>query len=1276
MASTEPKIVDPKEKPAEQTQIPAEPKQKPAEPKRKHLLRTWILRYIFALLLLVILAAIVVQIVLWTSLPKSIVVGQVEKGLGLRIGVNSLGTGWLGHTTLNDVELALPLSDQSFLRVPQMRVRHTNLVGLLLGWPIQIKSIELDKPVLYVRQNGLGQWNLQEVAQLLGRAAGKKTGDQTAQTLSTPALPKVQITNMTIVVVDDHARQARIEPINVNGSAETPVSWKYDIEIPSPQKNVPPHFSFLGRVAPGGAWAHEATLWVHDVAPWVRPWKPGFNEPIDFDGHWSGELSQTGVSGTLQIKNASYGVYRATGLLSASHANGTTSLSPQKLLIHTPVAALKDLEVPNGTVSYDGKFLRLAQVQLSLLGGPANFNGWYQPALRQGSLDAWWQNLTAPVADIKQSGKLHLDYSWPLAAPMSIAGNLDARGTSSQGPFEAVTTFGASGPDIRQLSWYFDAPALAWYRGQQIVLNGLAARGLFTDDGLHKIARLTNITLASGTVSGSGFYDLATDHSFELHLAGRDWPLHLVEGTRLAFGLDANGKSLPSSKNPQEQKRYITLQNFFLGSGDTTLSFSGVYDGREPKPVKADVTFINRPGAVTDLSRTSLVTGSITGRAHLDGVLDLFDQTQIAVTGSLDSEDATVLGHIVGEVHAKVVGAIDNEQASLHADGIPFLGGTWDLGGQYIMQQDNKPVYATDLSLNVKDLPLPHLTQFLKMMTVQGVFDGAWKISFPGLRPVPERIVVTGGGTVKNFAASDLIADDVTFKTWLNDGKFKVDPIVIRRGNYGRIDAHADLALSQWRQVHAGINFAAFPINLPAADVGVQLWGGTDRVEFFLPESAAQAPEGRQLRVEADLNLRTVIAVHQQPEGEVRLAVAMRGRTLDLRELHGDLLGGTLTADAVSDLDHLYSQTRANVSWNRLQSDRFVRLFPQLKGFGGTFAGTARLQPDPNPRALEPLKLDVMSHATAAHWRTIQIGDAQIHAFLGRHRLIAADMTPSLLRLAGGNIDFWFSSSGHVDTVLDAAGVEQTTGTTISNQLNLTLRSLQIDQVVKAYDPTHPPGFGLINGSLFMLSAPKTTILADAASSAALAPAESGTTRPTTGSTRPAVNTILAQQQNLLQRLLRTTTLDGNLNLEASDLGGYGPIAALYNAMHIGQDVRKPTGRGNVSLHMENGRLHLSNLYYFNRGIEVRGVATADQVWLLPDNPIHGSVAGTARPLKSIRFPLFAEADAILTGLQKTLTSIEFGGTVHNPGNYRLVSLSQLGGELRGIILGEIGQSR
>src|SRR5579884_945992 len=264
---------------------------------RPHPVRRWTMRILLSLLVLLVLVALVIQVVLWTSVPKSLVVSEVEKSMGLRMGAEGVSTGWLGHTTLRGVKLALPLSpqNQSFLDVPTMKVSHTNLVGILLGWPLLIKKVELDHPVLYVRQNQAGQWNFQEVAELITRTGGKKTGEETSKTSATPALPWVIVRAATVKVLDNKNRQATVQPINVDEQPETPVSWKYDV-------NAAGRASVQGHVAPGGPWGHEIDIIIHrTVADWVRPWIESFPDDLEFDGHWDGEVKNGGVHGRLQI---------------------------------------------------------------------------------------------------------------------------------------------------------------------------------------------------------------------------------------------------------------------------------------------------------------------------------------------------------------------------------------------------------------------------------------------------------------------------------------------------------------------------------------------------------------------------------------------------------------------------------------------------------------------------------------------------------------------------------------------------------------------------------------------------------------------------------------------------------------------------------------------------------------------------------------------------------------------------------------------------------------
>src|SRR5688500_10611289 len=90
--------------------------------------RRWLRRTILAMLLVLVLSIGAGQVILWSDFPRGLVVTTLERQLGLRIEARSLSTGWFGRTTLRDVTAALPLSDEIFFTVPNMRVAHTSLV--------------------------------------------------------------------------------------------------------------------------------------------------------------------------------------------------------------------------------------------------------------------------------------------------------------------------------------------------------------------------------------------------------------------------------------------------------------------------------------------------------------------------------------------------------------------------------------------------------------------------------------------------------------------------------------------------------------------------------------------------------------------------------------------------------------------------------------------------------------------------------------------------------------------------------------------------------------------------------------------------------------------------------------------------------------------------------------------------------------------------------------------------------------------------------------------
>ena len=242
-------------------------------------------------------------------------------------------------------------------------------------------------------------------------------------------------------------------------------------------------------------------------------------------------------------------------------------------------------------------------------------------------------------------------------------------------------------------------------------------------------------------------------------------------------------------------------------------------------------------GCWAQTGEPTLIQGYVMGTANLVGTLT---PQNIAINGSLMGRNAQILGHPLGDLSTLLSGSIDDEKATIRADGIPFLGGIWNLGATYVTEREDEPIYATTIDLSVDGLPLINVSDFLSMPNVSGTFAGHWLINFPGLNPDPAKIDLSGSGKIQQFVASYLVADEVNFTTTLKDSIFKIDPVRLTRGHYGRIDAGAELSLDQWRQVNASLRFTAFPIDITPAALNLQLWGGSDAIRIDLPSAAGQ----------------------------------------------------------------------------------------------------------------------------------------------------------------------------------------------------------------------------------------------------------------------------------------------------------------------------------------------------------------------------------------------------------------------------------------------------
>src|SRR5581483_1208298 len=286
-------------------------------------MRRWVLRILMAVGALLVLLIVGVQAVLWTSVPKDLVVSKLEQALGLRVSAKSVSTGWFGHTTLHDVSLSLPLSSDAFLSIPELDVTHTWLPWIAITQNVEIQAADFKEPKLYVRQDAGGRWNLQDVATLIARAGGSQQGQtQAQQQKPTPRLPAVTVDKATVIVQDNKGRTATIEPVVVNGKPDGPLVYQYDASVPS-------HMDLKGRVAVGGNWAHEVEVSLQQIDPWLSPWIKKIPDPNQLKVKWQGQMLGAGaVGGRLLVETLQVGKQSASGPVQVNSDGTTVTVRP------------------------------------------------------------------------------------------------------------------------------------------------------------------------------------------------------------------------------------------------------------------------------------------------------------------------------------------------------------------------------------------------------------------------------------------------------------------------------------------------------------------------------------------------------------------------------------------------------------------------------------------------------------------------------------------------------------------------------------------------------------------------------------------------------------------------------------------------------------------------------------------------------------------------------------------------------------------------------------
>ncbi len=1136
----------------------------------KRMTRRRILHIGIVLLVLVALLLAAVQVVLWTDWPRRIALAQLQKQLGLKIDAKSMSLGWTGRTTLQNVQVSLPLATQALLTVPTLKVKITAPPLLLLGVSLQVQSIQIDQPVLTVVQDAQGRWNLQQLAQLLGNLGGVKSSQPAAS--STPHLPDITIHQATIDILDNQARALRIAPVDLAGNSSGPLVYRYHLQAQE-------QLLLDGQVATGGNWNHQLHLEASQLAAWFKPWVKQFPADAKLVANWQGQLAGGKVQGQLTIAQAQAAGISGDGVIKMATEDQALILRPQLLQVRTGSAQLARIGFTGGQITLEAGQVRVERLLASAFGGQISFNGRYNPQPVEASLTMAWDQLLLPGA-VRHSGSLDLSMQYPWPDQLRLGATLTNRSALAGGQLKVQAAATAAGKSFNDLQGQLEISQLHWAGRKTFAAPKVVGR-FSNHEG--KFAVNDVRTPDAGRLDGRGGYRVQTGEWF-VYLDGDGWTL-------------PGGSSASGLLNCWGDWQKITLSQMYFQAGQLQVEASGKYVYADPQPVYLSVAATHPPLGETEAITDIPLGGTLRSRNELRGTAYPLN---LNMEGMLYGQQLVFRNRPLGDVLLAVHGNVDDQHVELRTERAKLLGGQWEFHAHYPTADS-----ALRVEVNVEDLPLADAGDLLKFPRVQGTLNADWKMDIPALSL--NQIGGTGSFEMRNVRAWHLEADRVGGRWELSSGEL-VCPDLRFTHQKGAIDGKISLDLHHPKDIHVELRPEAWPIQKGSARL--LLWG-----ESKLEVSGAN--------VAGPIHLHGQLFHKEKPLGQIDTDMDLAwnhdhqgpDRRLLLHKLAATALNGTISGQGVFRLDNPLQST-LTLSARDIEAKPAGEIWPVLKDLTGKFSLQVDVAPSADQRrALEPLKITATLTSKQAAWRQVQIGDGLLVAYTDAHRIVlgTAEAQQAQLSIAGGSLTLWGRAGKQPDgTFLSQAIVE--------------MHSLDLQQIINSGEASARTMPGLIDGQI----------------------------------------TLVGNPANLDQLFG-----DATVKISQSDLVNFAPINALYSLFSALGDKGQSLGNGELALRLESSKLNLTHMRYFNRGVEIRGMATVDHVWQIPDSPVSGTFVGSARPLRDLKLPLVADADAIFNSLQSSTTSVRLHGTLRDP-KAAVVPFADIGNDMRSFLLGDM----
>lgn len=899
-------------------------------------MRRWPRRLLLILALTLIASVFAAQLLLWSDLPRRLVLDTLERRLGLQVHATRLRVSWWGRMRVENLSIVVPLTGEELAAAPVLTVRHTNLPWLLLWRQPRVHAVWADHPRLRLTQSSAGSWNVRALIP-------PTTEPPDAQAARRRRPPRLHVRGATVTVTDRSGRTGVLRGVDVTAGAGVGPTWPLEIRAAVPD------ISISGRMASTDDLAHEIDFDLRaDAAqlPWLALPR---TQTVSARGQWRGRITADGPAGQMDLHEAALAGTVLTGTVMLHTFDGGLRIQPRGLEARRESDGAAMVRLSGGEARMAASLVTLDELQIEALEGLLRLSGQIDPAATTGQVQAAWSDMRA--GPVRHGGSVTLRLQSPHPRRLTLSGEFNTRCTGPLGDWEAAGRAQAVGAEWKRLRAHLRTDVLR-----------MRADGL--TESMGEVSLLARLDWPTVTVQSIRAPQPArVDFKASANLTAGQWELE-AQGRQLRLaGLPELDIELGLRGDP----RIIDLHTAKVRASQWLAVGAAAYDldGRHLTTARAIV----QPAPGSTLAR--LVDDAV---AHFDArgavsPLDLQLTAAVAARAFTTAKQRSVAG-----VEHVLTGRLTRQSLDLDVEDLPLLGGVWQGRMRYLLDDGR-----ADMALTSRGLDMGQVGRLLSLPAMSGEADLRITAHLSELNV--QGVDIEAQADLRDVSIGPLRASRGRAQAALRNADLRVHLMDLESDD-GRAEADLRANVLQPAKLTVAMHARKWPLDWETAGgLVVRQFNCEAQWEVDIKSRGARGP----VHLSGDLEMA------KQPLAEVRLEGSMADRVLELHRFEADVLDGRVAAQGRIDLDN-WRRSLVAAECRSLDLAVLSRLRPSTHTWRGTVDGSLVMEPSTDPRALEPHRVTAsLAPANEAAYGPIALGPVHLNGYLGPRRLIVSD---------------------------------------------------------------------------------------------------------------------------------------------------------------------------------------------------------------------------------------------------------------------------------------------